>query len=140
MSSDINRCVFTGRLTWDAELKATASGADVLKFSLAVNDRRNVNGEWAEVPNYVDCVMFGNRARAIADFMSKGMRVCVDGKLRQSSWEKDGKRQSKIEIAADDVVLLSPKNGGNGAKNDSMSRGFDNQAIGEVYSDEAIPF
>lgn len=109
MASDINRCVFTGRLTRDAELKATSGGTDVLRFSLAVNDRRQVNGEWADTPNYLDFVMFGKRAYAIADYMAKGTQVAVDGKARWSAWEKDGKKQSKVEFMADDVTLLSTR-------------------------------
>lgn len=107
MASNLNRALITGNLTRDPELRATTSGMSVLSFTVAVNDRRQVDGEWKDVPNYIDCVMFGKRAESIQPYMSKGMKVGVEGKLRWSSWESDGKRRSKIEVVADDVELLS---------------------------------
>lgn len=107
MASNLNRAMITGNLTRDPELRATTSGMSVLSFTVAVNDRRQVDGEWKDVPNYIDCVMFGKRAESIQPYMSKGTKVGVEGKLRWSSWESDGKRRSKIEVVADDVELLS---------------------------------
>ena len=63
----INRVVISGNLTRDGEIRATAGGTTVLTFGVAVNDRRrNASGEWEDVPNFVDCVMFGTRADALA--------------------------------------------------------------------------
>lgn len=107
--ASINRAVISGNLTRDAELKSTNSGMAVLGFSVAVNDRRKnpQTGEWEDVPNYVDCVMFGSRAEGIAPYLAKGAKVCVEGKLRWSQWEKDGEKRSKLEVIVDEIVLMS---------------------------------
>ena len=74
----INRVVISGNLTRDGEIRATAGGTTVLTFGVAVNDRRrNASGEWEDVPNFVDCVMFGTRADALARFLTKGTKVAL---------------------------------------------------------------
>lgn len=105
----INRVIISGNLTRDAELRNTQSGMSVLSFGVAVNDRRkNQQGEWEEVPNYVDCTMFGNRAEKIAQYLTKGTKVAVEGKLRYSKWQdKDGSNRSKLEVVVDEIEFMS---------------------------------
>ncbi len=105
----INRVFVTGNLTRDAELRDTQGGTSYLRMGVAVNDRRKnpQTGQWEDVPNFVDCVMFGTRAEAIARYLTKGTKVAVDGSLRYSSWERDGQRRSKLEVAVRDVEFTS---------------------------------
>ena len=106
----INRVNITGNLTRDPELRATAGGTQMLAFGVAVNDRRKnqQTGEWEDVPNFVDCVVFGQRAEALSRFLSKGSKVAIEGKLRFSSWEtKEGQRRSKLEVIVDEIDFLS---------------------------------
>ena len=111
----INHAVISGNLTRDFELRATQSGNPIGTFSVAVNDRRRnpQTGEWEDVPNYIDCVIFGNRAQALAQYLTKGSKVAVEGKLRWSQWEKDGQKRSKIEVVVDEVEFLSRGQGQN---------------------------
>ena len=105
----INRVVISGNLTRDPELRATQSGMQVLGLGVAVNDRRKnpSTGEWEDYPNFVDCVMFGPRAGSIAQYLSKGSKVAIEGKLRWSQWERDGKRHSKLEVVVDDIEFIT---------------------------------
>ena len=99
----INRVNVSGNLTRDPELRATQGGTSVLRIGLAVNDRaRNQQtGEWEDRANFVDCVVFGKRAEALAGMLAKGQRVAIDGRLRYSSWEaQDGSHRSKLEVVA----------------------------------------
>ena len=107
----INTCTISGNLTRDPELRATASGTEVLGFSVAVNDRRRnpQTGEWEDHPNYIDCTMFGSRASALANILHKGSGVTVQGKLRWSQWERDGQKRSKIEVVVDEIALHDKK-------------------------------
>ena len=106
----MNRVEITGNLTRDPELKLTTKGNTILSFSVAVNERqRNASGEWEDYPNYIDCVMFGNRAETVSRFLAKGSKVVVEGRLHQSRWEKDGQRRSKLEVYVDNVEWMSPK-------------------------------
>ena len=105
----INRVNISGNLTRDSELRATAGGVQVLRFGVAVNDRRRnpESGEWEDYPNFVECVMFGARAEAVGRYLLKGTKVAIEGKLRYSSWEKDGQRRSKLEVIVDEVEFMS---------------------------------
>ena len=104
----INKVVISGNLTRDAEIKATNTGSAVLSFTVAVNDRRrDHNGEWRDFPNYVDCSLFGKRATAIEQYMTKGMKVAIEGKLRFSKWERDGETRSKLEVIVDEIEFMS---------------------------------
>lgn len=107
----INRVNISGNLTRDPELRATQGGMQVLGFGVAVNDRRRnqQTGEWEDYPNFVDCTMFGNRAESMGRILHKGMKVAIEGKLRYSSWDKDGQRRSKLEVIVDEIELMSQK-------------------------------
>ncbi len=110
----INRVNITGNLTRDPELRATAGGTQILAFGVAVNDRRRdqQTGEWEDVPNFVDCIVFGSRAEAVSRFITKGSKVAIEGKLRYSSWEtKEGQRRSKLEVIVDEIEFMSRSNG-----------------------------
>ena len=105
--SDVNHVVLTGRLTREPELRETAGGTAVLAFGLASNDRvrDQQTGEYEDRPNFVDCTLFGKRASALSAFLVKGMQVTVEGRLRYSSWEKDGQKRSKLDVVVDELVL-----------------------------------
>ena len=110
----INRVNITGNLTRDPELRATAGGTQMLAFGVAVNDRRRnqQTGEWEDVPNFVDCIVFGSRAEAVSRFISKGSKVAIEGKLRYSAWEtKEGQRRSKLEVIVDEIDFMSRASG-----------------------------
>lgn len=110
--ASINRVMITGNLTRDAQLRTTQSGMEVLGFGVAVVDNRKnqQTGEWEDYPNFVDCTMFGTRGEKLQPYLTKGTRVAIEGKLRYSSWERDGQRRSKIEVIPDEIVFLSARN------------------------------
>lgn len=105
----INQVNISGNLTRDPELRATASGTQVLSFDIAVNDRQKNQrtGEWEDYPNYVSCTMFGTRAESVSRYIRKGSKVAISGKLRYSSWEKDGQKRSKLEVIVNDIEFMS---------------------------------
>lgn len=107
----INRVNISGNLTRDPEMRATQGGSQVLGFGVAVNDRRKnpQTGEWEDVPNFVDCTVFGNRAEALSRILTKGMKVAIEGKLRWSQWEKDGQKRSKLEVIVDEIEFMSAR-------------------------------
>lgn len=104
----INRVVLSGNLTRDPELRTTQSGTSVLTFGIAVNDRRrnNQTGEWGDYPNFIDCSMFGARAEKLNQYLSKGAKVALEGRLRWSQWERDGQKRTRIEVIIDEIELM----------------------------------
>lgn len=132
----INKCVISGNLTRDMEVRTTASGMAIGRFGVAVNERRkNQSGEWEDVPNFVDCVMFGRRAEALAQYLAKGAKVAIEGHLRYSTWEdrNGGGKRSKLEVVVDEVELMSRSDGQRQSKPVTREQ-YD------AYSDDDIPF
>ena len=106
----INKVFLSGNLTRDPELRATASGTQVLEFGLAVNERvRNQQTDvWEERANFFSCIVFGRRAEALSRYLAKGAKVSIEGLLRYSSWERDGVKRSKVEVIVDELEFMSP--------------------------------
>lgn len=131
----INRVNISGNLTRDPELRATASGTQVLSFGVAVNDRRRnpQSGEWEDYPNFVDCTMFGTRAEAVSRYLQKGSKVAIEGKLRYSSWERDGQRRSKLEVIVDEIEFMSRGQNQGGYGQESASS-YGGSSYGGGYS------
>lgn len=108
----INRVNITGNLTRDPELRATAAGTQVALGSaspstIAERTRRPASGRTH--PNYIDCTMFGTRAEAVGRYISKGSKVAIEGKLRYSSWERDGQKRSKLEVIVDEIEFMNSR-------------------------------
>lgn len=132
----INKVMITGNLTRDAELRTTPSGTSILNLGVAVNDRRrNQNGEWEDYANFIDCTMFGRRAEALAQYLTKGVKVAIEGRLHYSSWEdrNSGQRRSKVDVTIDELEFMSSRNGGGqgyDAGGNSYGGGYGNQNAG----------
>ena len=102
---DINKTVVIGRLTRDPEMAYSQSGTPIAKFSIAVNGMKD------DDVSFFDCVSFKKTAELVSQYLTKGARVGIDGKLQQNRWEdKDGNKRSKIEIIVNTVQFLSSKN------------------------------
>jgi single-strand DNA-binding protein len=113
MAADINKVVLVGRLTRDAEQSYTQSGFALLKFSIAVNRNRKQGDQWVEEASFFDVTVFGRQGEAIANYMTKGKQVAVEGQLRQDRWEaQDGSKRSKVTIDANNIQLLGGRDGG----------------------------
>lgn len=99
-----NNVQIVGNVTRDPELRYTPSGASVTNFSVAWNRRYERNGQQVEEVSFFDVVCWGTLAENVAASVSKGIRVIVEGRLDQRSWETpQGDKRSKIEITADEV-------------------------------------
>lgn len=140
----INRVIISGNLTRDPDLRCTQSGTAVLSFGVAVNDRckNQQTGEWEDRPNFVDCTMFGARANSLAQYLSKGTKVSIEGKLRWSQWERDGQKRSKLEVIVDELEFMSSRDGGGNAYGNQgcNAPAPSNSAPAPVPYDDDIPF
>ena len=141
----INRVIVSGNLTRDPETRQ-AGGNTVTQFGIAVNDRRKnaQSGEWEDVPNFFDVLVWGTRGESLARFISKGTKVVVAGRLRWSQWtNNEGEKRSKVEIVADDVDFMSQRTGGGAEFNqgsyDGPSSGAAAGAPVETFEGD-IPF
>ena len=107
-SFSVNRVVLVGRLTRDPELRSLPSGSAVAALRLACNSsRKDADGEYQERPNFFDVSVFGASADSVEQYLRKGSRVAVDGRLEWREWEtaEQQKRQA-VSIVADVVQFL----------------------------------
>jgi single-strand DNA-binding protein len=102
-----NRVTLLGHLTRTPEIRYTPSGTAVASFGLAVNRRFRQGNDTKEDVCYVDVTAFGAQAEAIGEYLTKGAAALIDGRLRWHQWEKDGQRQSKLDVVADRVQFLA---------------------------------
>jgi single-strand DNA-binding protein len=125
--NDVNRVTLIGRLTRDCELKYTATGTAVCKFSIAVNRSVKRGEQWEDEPSYFDIVLWGKQGEALDKYLIKGKQVGIDGELRQDRWQQDGQNRSKVEVIASNIQLLG---GGKNESDQSSSAGTGSRGSG----------
>lgn len=107
MSKSINQVILLGNLTRDPELRAIPSGQNVCSFSLAVNRSwQGSDGQTQDAVDYFDVTAWGKLGELVNQYLKKGRKCLVMGRLSQRSWEQDGQKRSKVEVVANDVTFL----------------------------------
>ena len=163
--TDLNHVVLIGRLTQDLgsderSFGYVANGQARANVSIAVNRSKKNGDQWVEEVNYFNITIWGKTAENLKPYLTKGKQICVEGHLKQDRWEKDGQKQSRVTIVADQVQLLGGKGDGqsggnqmaggaprfqpanNAGQNNGYSGGFQSEPYGDTGSDfpEDIPF
>lgn len=124
MAKSINQVILMGRLTRDPETRSTSTGKTVVSFSLAV-DRQTQDDQ----ADFFDITAWEKLGELVAQYLSKGRRCLVQGRLRQDSWDdkETGKKRSKVEVVATDVTFLDGPNGDGGSSSAAPSKPSDNK-------------
>ena len=132
--ASFNRVILIGNLTRDPELRYIPSGTAVCEVGLAVNDRRKgANGEWIEETTFVDVTLWARTAEVASEYLSKGSPVLIEGRLKLDTWEKDGKKNSKLRVVGERMQMLGSKGGSGGGG----GRGGANRSGGAPSYDES---
>jgi single-strand DNA-binding protein len=119
--ASFNRVVLLGNVTRDPELRYISSGTAVTEIGLAVNDRRKTaSGEWVEETTFVDVTLWGRTAEIAGEYVTKGAPLMIEGRLKLDTWEKDGKKNSKLRVVGEKMVLLGSK--GEGSRGGGQGR------------------
>jgi len=110
--ASFNKVILLGNVTRDPELRYIANGTAVTDIGLAVNDRRKTaTGEWVEETTFVDVTLWGRTAEIAGEYVTKGSPLLIDGRLKLDTWEKDGKKNSKLRVVCDRMQLLGSRSG-----------------------------
>ena len=113
--ASFNRVILLGNVTRDPELRYIPSGTAVTEIGLAVNDRRKgPNGDWIEETTFVDVTLWGRTAEIAGEYLTKGAPVLIEGRLKLDTWEKDGKKNSKLRVIGEKMQLLGSRGGSGG--------------------------
>jgi len=118
MAKSINQVILMGRLTRDPEVRTTSTGKTIASFSLAVD-----RGGQDDATDFFDITAWEKLGELVSQYLSKGRRCLVQGRLRQDSWDdkETGKKRTKIEVVATDVTFLDGPSGGDNAGASSYS-------------------
>ncbi|MGH7237237.1 MAG: single-stranded DNA-binding protein [Candidatus Saccharimonadales bacterium] len=141
MARSVNQVILMGNLTRDPELRQIPSGQSVCSFSLALNRAyKTASGEWQEATDFIDVSAWGPLGERVAEYMSKGRRCLVQGRLQSSNWEKDGVKRSKVEVNASDVTFLDGRGGrdDNGEPSSSDDNGSSKPAPSKKAKDDGV--
>jgi single-strand DNA-binding protein len=159
MAKSVNKVILLGNVGKDPEIRSTPGGAIVASFGLATSDRfQDQQGAWQDRTEWHNIVAFKRNAEIIRDYVKKGSKLYVEGKLQTRSWDdkETGKKAYRTEIVAFDLSLLSGReegSGGGGYSRGSSSgsgstasfdqrqpAGSDDIAHSAEISDDDIPF
>jgi single-strand DNA-binding protein len=158
MAKSVNKVILIGNLGKDPEIKYTPSGTPVAKFSLATNERyKDKGGEWQDRTEWHNIVAWQRLAEIVGEYVKKGSKLYIEGRLQTSSWEdkQSGEKKYRTEIVANDLVLLSGRSEGDSegrfsrsasASHGSMdqreqkSQHADEMSQAAEITDEDIPF
>lgn len=107
MAKSFNQAIIMGNLTRDPELRSIPSGQQVASFAVATNRSwQDASGERKEAVEYHEVVAWGKLGELAAQYLAKGRKVMVVGRLQTQSWEKDGIKRQRTEIVASDINFL----------------------------------
>ena len=113
MSDGMNKVILVGNLGADPELRVTPGGQAILKLRVATTESYlDKNNTRAERTEWHSVTVWGKRAEGLAKVLAKGDRICVEGGLRTSSYEKDGEKRYRTEVSASNVVLCGGRRQG----------------------------
>lgn len=114
MAKSVNKVILLGNVGKDPKSRQTGGGTNVVSFSIATSDRtKSRDGEWEDHTEWHNCKAFGKTADVISQYVHKGTKIYVEGKIQTNSWEdkNTGKKRYKTEIIVNDVCLISSPDG-----------------------------
>lgn len=135
----LNRVVLVGRLTKDPDLRYTANGTAVANFTVAVN-RPFSNQQGDREADFINCVIWRKQAESLANYMSKGSLIGVDGRIQTRSYDgQDGKRVYVTEVVADTVQFLESRNSNRGTSAGSGEQGSGSNPFEQHQNQQQMP-
>ena len=160
MAKSVNKVILLGNVGKDPEIRSTPNGVMVANFTLATSDRfQDAGGNWQDRTEWHTLVAFKRTAEIVRDYVKKGTKLYIEGKLQTRSWDdkESGAKKYRTEIIVNDLSLLSGRDdgasGGGSASSRSSSSssstasfdqrtpaGHDDIAQSAEISDDDIPF
>ncbi len=153
MAKSVNKVILLGNVGKDPEIKATPSGMAIATFSLATSERtKDQAGNWTEKTEWHNLVAFQRTAEIVRDYVKKGNKIYVEGRIQTRSWDDktSGEKKYRTEIIVNDLSLLSGRGEGEGGSSGGYSRSTsydqrssapaDDYAQSAEITDDDIPF
>jgi single-strand DNA-binding protein len=125
MAKSVNKVILLGNVGKDPEIRATPSGMTIANFSIATTDRiKGQDGQFTDKTEWHNLVAFQRTAEIVRDYVKKGNKLYVEGRLQTSSWDDktSGQKKYKTEIIVSDLSLLSGRGEGGGESSGGYSK------------------
>lgn len=137
MGKGLNKVMLIGHLGKDPELSYTPSGTAVCKFSLATNDSyKGDDGNWVERTEWHNITAWRKLAEVCSQYLKKGSRIYLEGKIQTDTYEKDGKKNYFTKIVMNEMTMLDSK-GSYGENGTSDTKAAE---VNESKSEDDLPF
>jgi single-strand DNA-binding protein len=139
----VNKVILVGNVGQNPEVKYTASGVPVAKLGLATNERfKDRNDAWQDRTEWHSVVAWQRLAEIVGEYVRKGSKLYIEGKLQTSSWEdkQSGERKYRTEIVARDIVLLGSRDNREEARAEAPSEESNAEPVASGITDSDIPF
>ena len=138
--ASVNKVILIGNLGKDPETRYMSNGDAVTNITLATTDTwKDKNGEKQEKTEWHNVVAWRKLAEIVGEYLKKGKKVYIEGKLQTRSYEKDGVKRYMTEIVADQMIMLDSGGGsGRGSAGSSMSE--PSHASSDAPKDDDLPF
>lgn len=140
---DLNKVMIIGRLTRDPEMRSTPNGANVTQIGLATNYvyTNQQSGQRVEQVEYHNIVLWRKLAEIANQYLRKGQRVFIEGRLQTRSWDaQDGSKRSRTEIVADNMIMLDGGRGEAGSSDYAPRSQAPSQNMGaQPFPGEELP-
>jgi single-strand DNA-binding protein len=146
MPKSVNKVILVGNVGKDPEVKFSPNGTPVAKFSVATNEKyKDRSDEWQERTEWHNIVAWQRLAEIVGEYVKKGAKLYIEGKLQTSSWEdrQSGAKKYRTEIIVRDLVLLGSHENGGGGEDRSNRNNDERQSVyagSAEITDEDIPF
>lgn len=135
----LNQVQLIGNLGKDPEVKYTQSGTPVAKFSIATNESfKDKKGEWQERTDWHTVVVWARLAEIVKEYLSKGDKVYISGRLQTRSWDDAGTKRYATEVIGADLIMLSTQKKRDQKTDQATADAA--PAAGSPITDEDIPF
>jgi single-strand DNA-binding protein len=124
MAKSVNKVILLGNVGKDPEIRSTPGGTMVANFTLATSDRqKDAQGNWQDRTEWHNLVAFQRTAEIVRDYVKKGSKLYIEGKIQTRSWDdkESGQKRYRTEIIVNDMSLLSGREEGAGAGGYSRS-------------------
>jgi len=118
-----NKIIIAGHLSKDIEIRYTQSGSAIANTAIASSRKfKGADGQQKEEVLFVDLTFFGRTAEIVNQYLRKGSKVLVDGRLKLDQWtDQQGNNRSKHKVDVESVQMLDSKESGNSSKNSNTS-------------------
>ena len=154
MAKSVNKVILLGNVGKDPEIRSTGGGTMVANFTLATSDRfQDASGNWQDRTEWHNLVAFKRTAEIVRDYVKKGSKLYIEGKIQTRSWDdkESGQKKYRTEILVNDLSLLSGREEGSSggySRGGSSSSGYDQRpaagaddlASQAEINDDDIPF